>query len=155
MVSPVVLTDVTSGFTKELKIAINPWDLFATFGKDLREVEESDLRFQTQNLAQAQQKIESRFNLSNFGYTAIRFDYEIRKDLGLNVKKSVLLRLFPEVQRYSSLTGGRLAVEKLRDGIWLLKIAIQKDYLDPATKNAIVDRENGRPVFRLNQFYQF
>lgn len=152
MVSPVVLQDVTSGFRKELRIAINPWDLFATFGKDLREVEANDLRFQYANLERPPQQIESRFNLADFSYTAIRFDYGIQQDLSLNVKKSVLLRLFPEVQRYSSITGGRLAVERLRDGIWLLKVAIQKDYLDPATKEAVIDNDGGRPVYRLNQY---
>ncbi|MCB0406928.1 MAG: hypothetical protein KDD34_01925, partial [Bdellovibrionales bacterium] len=146
----------TSGFKKDLKIAINPWDLFATFGKDLQRdpevltkiIEEEKWEKEHPDIPY---KIESRINVNNFGYTAIKFDYEIKKDLSLNVQKSVLMKIDPEVQRYSSMTYGRKAVEWLRDGIWLLKIAIHKDYLDPAQKGAVISRSATGPQFDIDK----
>lgn len=142
----------SSGFERNFKIAINPWDLFATFGKDLQEdpavleqIEDQDKWEETH--PEIPYKIESRFNVSSFQYTAIKFDYEIEQDLSLKVNKTVLMRIDPEVQRYSSMTYGRRAVEWLRDGIWLLKIGIHKDYLDPGQAEANIfksDEGQGR-----------
>ncbi|MCB0411185.1 MAG: hypothetical protein KDD22_01580, partial [Bdellovibrionales bacterium] len=149
MIKDVEIKDFDSNFVSHQRIAINPWDLFATFGWDLRNVQQDKLV--TEETIKGGGAIPSRFNLADFMYTAIRFDYDIKKDLSLRVKKTVLLNLSPEVQRYSSITRGRLATEPLRDGIWLLKVAIQKDYIDPTMKEAIIDRDSGgRPVYRLN-----
>lgn len=141
------------GFRKEIEIAINPWDLFATFGRDLRFYDGNAAIFQPPTDELGARKIESVFNLANFSYTTIRFDYRVNEDLSLQVKKYVLLQLFPEVQRRSSIVRGRLAVEPLRDGIWLMKVALHKDYLDPTTPGAEVDydEERQRPIFRYNE----
>jgi hypothetical protein len=144
-----------SGFNKSLKIALNPWDLFATFGKDLQkdpQVLKSIVDYEEweKKYPNIPQKIESRLILADFQYTAIKFDYDIKEDLSLNVKKSVLLQLGPEVQRYSSMTQGRKAVEWLRDGIWLLKVAIHKDYLDPAQKGAVVENTESGPRYSVS-----
>jgi hypothetical protein len=132
-------------FETTIDAAINPWDLFATFGKDLRydKAAKAELEAYEQWAAgdrTVPYKIESEFNVDKFMYTAIKFDYTIDKDLSLEVKKSVLLKLEPFVQRYSSMTNGRERIEKLRDGVWLLKVAIQKDYLDPAMKGSQIVR---------------
>lgn len=143
-----------SGFNKTLGIALNPWDLFATFGKDVQKDPEvltaiQDAEKWERENPDIPQKIESRLIVSDFQYTAIKFDYDIKEDLSLNVKKSVLLQLGPEVQRYSSMTQGRRAIEWLRDGIWLLKVAIHKDYLDPAQKGAVVENTANGPQFTV------
>lgn len=116
---------------QKLKIYLNPWDeKFGTFGMDARETPELFLK----NVRE-REKIPTRFFIGDFGYETLRFRYKIDKDMNLNVKKTVLLNLTPRVLRYSSILEGINSVYNLRDGIYLMKTAIQKDYLDPAARN--------------------
>lgn len=116
---------------QKLKIFLNPWDeKFGTFGLDARIASESFL----QNV-RGRDKIEPRFFIGDFGYETLRFRYKIDKDMHLNVKKTVLLNVKPLVLRYSSILEGINSVYNLRDGIYLMKTAIQKDYLDPSARN--------------------
>lgn len=148
----VISDDPDMRFEKRIDAAINPWDLFATFGKDLR-YDKNAKRLLEEYEAWAAgdktvpYKIPSRFNVDKFSYTAIKFDYQIDSDLSLEVKKSVLFKIDPEVQRYSSMVEGR-KIEWLRDGVWLMKVAIQKDYLDPAMKGSQIIRNcDGYPEY--------
>lgn len=112
------------------RLVMNPWDaMFRTFGFDRQEFMED---FITNIKKRA--KIESRFFIPRYSYHALRFRYEIDRFMELEVKKLILLNLRPEVLRYSGIIGGRKVTEPLRDGIYLMKVAIQKDYLDPADK---------------------
>lgn len=116
---------------QKLKIYLNPWDeKFGTFGMDARETPELFLK----NVRE-REKIPTRFFIGDFGYETLRFRYKIDKDMNLNVKKTVLLNLTPRVLRYSSILEGINSVYNLRDGIYLMKTMIQKDYLDPAVRN--------------------
>jgi hypothetical protein len=116
---------------QRLKIYINPWDeKFGTFGQDARIASESFLQ-----KVRGREKIPPRFFIGDFGYETLRFRYKIDKDMKLNVKKTVLLNLTPRVLRYSSILEGINSIYNLRDGIYLMKTAIQKDYLDPAARN--------------------
>lgn len=118
--------------TKEL--VLNPWDaMFRTFGFDRIEFSQkfiSSVRNRT--------KIPSYLFVPRFSYHAIRFRYEIDQFMELEVKKQILLNLKPEVLRYSGIVGGRKVTESLRDGIYLMKVAIQKDYLDPSDRGVIL-----------------
>lgn len=116
---------------QKLKIYMNPWDeKFGTFGQDARIASESFLE-----KVRGREKIPPRFFIGDFGYETLRFRYKIDKDMQLNVKKTVLLNLTPRVLRYSSILEGINSIYSLRDGIYLMKTAIQKDYLDPAARN--------------------
>lgn len=111
-----------------LTVYINPWDeKFGTFGTDARAVSKTFL----ENL-QNRKKIPSRFFIKDFGYETLRFRYEIDENMKLQVKKTVLFRTRPLVLRYSNILQGINSIHDLRDGIYLLKLAYQKDYLDPA-----------------------
>lgn len=116
---------------QRLKIYINPWDeKFGTFGRDARAVSDAFL----QNV-QGREKIPPRFFIGDYGYETLRFRYDIEKDMKLIVKKTVLLNMTPRVLRYASILEGINSIYNLRDGIYLMKVAIQKDYLDPAARN--------------------
>ncbi len=111
-----------------LTVYINPWDeKFGTFGTDARAVSKTFLED-----LQNRKKIPSRFFIKDFGYETLRFRYEIDENMKLQVKKTVLFRTRPLVLRYSNILQGINSIHDLRDGIYLFKLAYQKDYLDPA-----------------------
>lgn len=121
-----------NGFSRNLKFALNPWDDKFTFGWDQREFSEQFIAN-----VQKRKKIQSRFFLSNFGYHTVRFLYNIDRYMELEVKKTVLMELDPRVLRYSGIINARKQTEPLRDGIYLLKVGIQKDFLDPSDRGRL------------------
>lgn len=126
-----VVFEKASGVKFERSFYINPWDDKFTFGFD-----EADF---PPNL-KAAKKIPSRFFLSDYGYHTVRFQYNIDSLMALEVKKTVLMELHPQVLRYSGIINARKMTEPLRDGIWLMKVAIQKNYLDPAQAGVVIDK---------------
>ncbi|MCB0355374.1 MAG: hypothetical protein KDD40_00110, partial [Bdellovibrionales bacterium] len=122
--------------TYTLVVYTNPWDDKFTFFRDERQMSK-----ELKQLIDEQKKIESRFFISSFSYQTLRFGYEIDEFLNLTVEKSVLLRMEPYVLRYSGNVPGRNNIQRLRDGIYLMKVAYQKDYLDPAAKGVLIERK--------------
>lgn len=117
-----------SAFTKELSAFINPWDYGWTFGQDARKLTQEYI-----DDVNNREAVSSQLLIAGYSYQTIRFRYEIDRFLNLNVKKTLLLDISPKVLRYNSITRGRNATESLRDGVYLMKVAIQKDYYDPRT----------------------
>jgi hypothetical protein len=111
-----------------LTFLLNPWDDKFTFGFDKREVSDT---FLEETLLRP--KPESRFFTGGYGYHTISFRYDIDKYMNLEVKKTILLEVDPRVLRYSGIVNARRTAENLRDGIYLLKVGLQKSFLDPAT----------------------
>ena len=114
-----------NSFAKIKRFALNPWDDKFTFGWDEEEFAEEFLRAK---------KVPSRFFLPSFDYHTVRFLYNIDPFMELEVKKTVLMDLRPRVLRYAGIVNARKQTEPLRDGIYLLKVAIQKDFLDPTER---------------------
>jgi hypothetical protein len=134
-----------TGVARDLKFYINPWDDKFTFGFDERE-------FTQQFWAKLRErkKIKSRFFMSEFGYHTVRFQYNIDSLMSLEVRKTVLMELQPQVLRYSGIINARKMTEPLRDGIWLLKVGIQKNYLDPAQAGVVIDTlQNNQAQVRM------
>ncbi|RME14053.1 MAG: hypothetical protein D6797_09735 [Bdellovibrio sp.] len=129
-------------FSKRLTMVVNPWDEKWTFGADKRSLLDSYVRSIRQR-----RKIESRFFVAEYSYQTIRFLYNINRFMDLKVKKTVLLRFRPKALRYNSIVRGR-TTEPLRDGIYLMKVALHKPYLDPASKGIQIklDRQLGTHV---------
>ncbi|MGZ3724046.1 MAG: hypothetical protein ACXVA9_13980, partial [Bdellovibrionales bacterium] len=119
-------TEAEPTFERHLKYYLNPWDDKFTFGWDAREFTDEFFKEILDH-----PKIRSRFFLSDYNYHTVRFLYNIDQYMELDVKKWVLMGLVPQVLRYSGIINARKMVEKLRDGIYLMKVAIQKSYLDP------------------------
>lgn len=115
-----------SGFKEHITFYLNPWDTNIYFGRDKRELTD-------EKIAEIERRkpIPSRFFLGNYSYHTVRFLYNIDPFMELEVKKTVLLELAPQVLRYSGIKDARKMVEHLRDGIYLMKVGIQKSYLDP------------------------
>lgn len=118
---------------REMTFFINPWDDKFTFGFDHRE-----FKPEFWEKLKVRRKIPSRFFLANYGYHTVRFQYNIDSLMNLEVRKTVLMELDPRVLRYSGIVNARKMTEPMRDGIWLMKVAIQKNYLDPASTDASI-----------------
>lgn len=117
-----VVKHLASNLKRDVIAYIHPWDYGWTFSRDLRSLENTDrLREPRRSLT----------FITGFTYNTLEFRYHIDKFLNLFVRKTVQLNFQPRVARYSSLIRGRRAVEDLQDGIYLMKIAVQKDYYDP------------------------
>lgn len=115
-----------SGAITRIKLAINPWDWGWTLGQDITDPSNQA----SVEAINKEQRLPSKFMLYGLRYETTAFRYTIDDFLNLLVKKTVLLRLDPRVLRYSSLVEGRQKNEPLRDGIYLMKFAIQKEYPD-------------------------
>lgn len=138
----VEITHLNSQYKKKLKMAINPWNSGWTFGSDMRGREEY---YRNMN---KQEKRDSLFMVDAFRYQTIRFRYEIDEFMTLNVKKAVVMALDPLTQRYT-IEEGRKGGEELRDGIYLVKIALVKYFLDPFNNSTKMTRDENSNVHRV------
>lgn len=134
-----LVTGFAGAATMERKLGfyLNPWDDKFTFGWDEREFTQDffdDIK--------KRKKIKSRFFLSDYGYHTVRFLYNIDQFMELDVQKWVLMGIVPQVLRYSGIINARKMVERLRDGIYLMKVAIQKSYLDPRDNSGTILKNN-------------
>ena len=127
-------------YNKEFVYYMNPWDEKWTFGWDERDMPKG---YPAEVEQQKKNAPESKMFIADFKYETMGFRYEIDKYMKLKVKKAVLLKAYPYVLKYNSIVLGRNGTEKLRDGVYLMKVALQKDYLDPAAKGVrIYDAKN-------------
>ncbi len=123
-------TDIGNLEVYQRSVYFNPWDeKYGTFAKD-------ELIFPKSLFEEIQKrpKLPPRFFIPNYKYETLRFRYDIDEHMNLQVKKAVLLSFTPSVLRYSSILEGVNSVKYLRDGIYLLKVAMLKDYVDPAAR---------------------
>ncbi len=135
--------DIVNSYEENFTYYMNPWDEKWTFGWD-----EPDMPANYYNdiIEQRRNAPKSQLFIADFRYETMGFRYAIDKYLNLKVKKAVLFKAYPYVLKYNSIVRGRLGTEKLRDGVYLMKVALQKDYLDPAAKGVrIYDEELQQP----------
>lgn len=139
-VRTVRVTHPESDFSGDLEMIINPWDFTWTFG--------FDSRLQTGQFVKRlidQGAIEDRepsvFYEPDYRWEAIGFRYSIDKFLTLTIKKRMQLSLYPKALRYNSLTLGRNAIQPVRDGVYLMKLALRNNYfVDYFASEPIEDR---------------
>lgn len=113
-----------SGFSKRLAMVLVPWDNNGfQFARDIR-----GLTKQTIAQMNLVPRPSSQMLLTNFNWGTIGFRYQVDNYLSLKIFKQYMLTLDPRALRYSSFTHGRMMNEPLRDGLYLMKVAIQKDY---------------------------
>lgn len=131
------ITEVASKNAQKLTLGLNPWDEGWTFGRDTRN---SEADFEALAKDDVRKPL---FVIDAFRYQTIRFRYVIDEYLTLNVKKAVVMALDPLVQRFTIKDGRKF--EPLRDGIYLVKVALVKFYIDPFQNNTrLVVDENGQ-----------
>jgi len=135
-------------YSREFPYYMNPWDEKWTFGWDSPDMPEG---YADEISDQRKDAPKSQLFIADFRYETMGFRYAIDKYLDLKVKKAILLKAYPYVLKYNSIVLGRNGTEKLRDGIYLMKVALQKDYLDPSTKGVtIYDKNLEEPINRAS-----
>ncbi len=137
---------------QKLSVAINPWDYGFTFGRDLRELESKEGDLNIEQLKYLQSQPASTYWLAGVAYNALGFKYEIDDLLNLHLKKQFLFRIDPDIMMYHSRVWGQQLVEYLRNGTWLIHLALQRnmqedtshtgDYISSQTK--IVESVRGK-----------
>lgn len=140
---------IINGYEQTFTYYMNPWDEKWTFGWD-----EPDMpaNYYQDIIRQRRNAPKSQLFIADFRYETMGFRYAIDKYLNLKVKKAILLKAFPYVLKYNSILSGRLGTQKLRDGIYLMKVALQKDYLDPSAKGVrIYDQDLEKPFEIANE----
>ncbi len=115
------------GMNQKLEILVNPWDTFSSIGRDLRYVDPTE---KLSLNCSHESRPKTRLTMDSFSYNTISYKYEVDDLLRLNVLKKIQLKIDPRTVAYSSLSAGRSESEKLRDGVYLLKLAIvrNRDY---------------------------
>lgn len=122
---------INSGISENVISLINPWTIL-TLGINT-EAKDDDLKKEIK----ARGEIGSKLFLGEFYFETLSVTYEIDKYMTLSVRKNVELDLDFFALRYSSITEGYKAKESLRDGIYLLKIGVLKNYID--TRNTFFE----------------
>ncbi len=115
------------GMNEKLDIIVNPWDNTGSMGRDLRYVDP------TEKLAldcKTESRPKTQVILDSFNYNTLSYGYQVDNLLNLNVTKKIQIKMEPRLLMYSSLSNGRGDIERLRDGVYLVKLAIvqNRDY---------------------------
>ncbi|MBY0384374.1 hypothetical protein K2X05_04375 [bacterium] len=124
---------------------INPWDEKFTFGRDVRRLTEEYLEQIRESHKVAPP---TRVLMTHFQYDATGFRYAIDRYMNMTVKKTVLMQIKPVVLKYNSIVWGRSGLSELKDGIYLMKVAMQKDYIDPMANKNVVITNDPRPLIK-------
>lgn len=133
-------------FNREHVYYMNPWDEKFTFGWDEPDMPEN---YPQDLIEQRETAPVSQLFIPDYQYVTMGFRYDVDRYLNLKVKKTVLLKIYPYVLKYNSIVAGRLGTEKLRDGIYLMKVALQKDYLDPAARGVLIYDDKLQKAYKI------
>lgn len=119
----------------KLDYYINPWDVDFMFARDARLLSDEYLKqiHETQEKAPA-----TRILITDFSYDTTGYRYDIDKYMNMTVKKTVLLNLKPKILKHNSIAIGRNKIIDIRDGVYLLKVALQKEYMDPLANKGLL-----------------
>jgi len=118
---------------QRIPVAINPWESWGTFARDLRYV---DTKEQLLTDCKKDNVLPSTLSLRSFHFTTLSYGYEIDHQLNMQMKKKLRVRLDATVSIFSDMAKGRMeSSQKLRPGVYLLKAALIKnrDYYNQKT----------------------
>ncbi|MEO0335554.1 MAG: hypothetical protein AAF202_04140, partial [Pseudomonadota bacterium] len=119
------ITDIhegVEGASSTLKAVINPWNTGWLFARDFREVNPEDIRPNPPGGPRA------RLFMTGYAMSARGTDYKIDNALNLTVMRKYDLVLTPRVLRHDSQAYGFMGNENLRDGLYLLRLALVRDF---------------------------
>lgn len=137
-----IITHVKTGISKELTSYINPWTIL-TIGRDKRSMDVETL----ERIAKRDAILSSLF-LEQYSFETINVTYHMDEFMTLYVRKNIKLDLEFGVSRYSSMDQGILANEDIRDGVYLLKVALEKNYIDTRKTLVEVEQEENKTTVK-------
>lgn len=118
---------------QRIDVAINPWESWGTFARDLRYV---DAQAQLLTECKTDKVLPSTLSLRAFNFTTLSYGYEIDHQLNMQIKKKLRFKIDAAVSIFSDMAKGRMeSAQKLRPGVYLLKGALIKnrDYYNEKT----------------------
>lgn len=115
------------GMSEKLEIIVNPWESQGAVARDMRYVDPSEKLILS---CQATERPRTQLIVDGFSYNTLSYNYSVDSMLNLTVTKKVQMKMDPRLLVYSSLSNGRAEVERLRDGVYLLRLAVvqNRDY---------------------------
>lgn len=125
---------------QRLEVAMNPWATYGPLGRDLRYVDDKE------SLGQECQKgasLPSTLSLRSLNYSTLSYGYEIDPALNLSFKKKLRLKIDAVVSILNDMGSGRMeSAQRLRPGVYLLKLAVVKnrDYYNEKTYVASAEK---------------
>jgi hypothetical protein len=125
---------------QKIEVAINPWESWGTFARDLRYVDSKE-RLLTD--CKKENVLPSTVSLKSISYSTLSYNYEIDSLLNLTFKKKLRFKLDAAVSIFSDMARGRMeSSQKLRPGVYLLKLALIKnrDYYNQKTYVSSVEK---------------
>lgn len=127
------------GMNEKLDIIVNPWESWGQVARDMRYVDPTEKLILS---CEKENRPRSQVLLDGFNYNTLSYSYSIDSQMNLNVTKKIQFKMDPRLLIYSSLANGRAEAQKMRDGVYLLKLAIvqNRDYDQKNTYVAHADR---------------
>lgn len=127
------------GMNEKFDLIVNPWEASSAVARDMRYVDATEKLVLS---CSQESRPRSQVMLDSFTYNTLSYKYSIDDQLNLTVTKKVQFKMDPRLLIYSSLSNGRSETQRLRDGVYLMKIAIvqNRDYDQQNTYVASADR---------------
>ena len=122
------------GMKEKLEIIVNPWEAQGVLARDMRYVDRTEKLILN---CSKEDRPKTQLLMDGFNYNTVSYDYSIDRYMNLQVTKKIQMRIEPRILIYSSLSGGRGDIERLRDGIYLLRTAVVQNR-DYDTRNTYV-----------------
>ncbi|WP_415061978.1 hypothetical protein [Bdellovibrio sp.] len=116
------------GMNEKLDIIVNPWESNGgALARDMRYVEPTEKLILS---CSQENRPKTQVMLDGFSYNTLSYNYGIDSLLNLTVTKKIQFKMDTRLLIYSSLSNGRAEVQKLRDGIYMLRLAVvqNRDY---------------------------
>lgn len=120
----VMISNKELGMNEKLPMLVNPWETWGPTARDLRYVDPTEKLVLD---CKAENRPRTQIVLDAFSYNTVSYNYSVDTLFNLTVTKKIQVRLDPHLLVYSSLSNGRSEVQKLRDGTYLLKMAVVKN----------------------------
>lgn len=115
------------GMNEKLAIIVNPWESQGLVARDMRYVDTSEKLVLS---CEKESRPRTQLILDGYSYNTLSYSYSVDNLLNLTVTKKLQLKMEPRLLVYSSLANGRAESERLRDGVYLLRMVVvqNRDY---------------------------
>ncbi|WP_413293479.1 hypothetical protein ACLSU7_00060 [Bdellovibrio sp. HCB185ZH] len=130
----VMISNKELGMNETVPMLVNPWETWGPMGRDARYIDPTEkliLDCKSENRPRTQVMLDA------YSYNTVSYNYSVDSLFNLTVTKKIQVRMDPHLLVYSSLSNGRSEVQKLRDGTYLLKMAVVKN-ADYDSKRTVV-----------------
>lgn len=126
------------GMNEKLEIILNPWEAQGVIGRDMRYVDRKD---KVALSCQESKRPNSSMVIDSYNFSTQAIDYDVDANLNLTLKKTIGLKMEPRILVYSNMSNGRSEYERIRDGIYLVKLAVVQNTLQDPSNTYVTHTE--------------